>query len=77
MIYQHWIGTVTPDTAADKAAPWSVDLWLPAEAPQRASRFEHEPWQAAPLGALTPAGGCFAGTIEYWYGDEDDEEEEE
>jgi hypothetical protein len=76
MIYQHWIGTVTPDSAADEDSPRSIDLWLPAQAPVRASRFEREPWPTAPLPALTSTGARFAGTVEYWYGDEDDDDEE-
>lgn len=76
MIYQHWIGTITLGLAADEAAPRSIDLWLPAQAPHRASRFEREPWKAAPLATLTPVGGCFAGTVEYWYGDEEEDDEE-
>jgi hypothetical protein len=75
MIYQHWIGTLTLDLAGSGAAPRPVDLWLPTPAPVRASRFEREPWPAAPLATLTAPGASFAGTVEYWYGDEEDEEE--
>jgi hypothetical protein len=75
MIYQHWVGTLTPDAAGDEQEPRSLDLWLPAEAPLRASRFEREAWPDASLTPLVAAGGCFAGTVEYWVGDEEDEEE--
>ena len=74
MIYQHWIGTLTPDCPADEAALRPVDLWLPGRAPTRASRFEREAWPNAPLDEVLPPGGCFHGTVEYWYGDEEDEE---
>jgi hypothetical protein len=75
MIYQHWIGTLTLDPAGAEAALRPVDLWLPTPAPVCASRFEREPWPAVPLATLTPPGAHFAGTVEYWYGDEEDDEE--
>ena len=75
MIYQHWIGTLTLDRADEEAAPRTLDVWLPAEAPLRASRFERETWGAVLLAELlAPGGGRFAGTVEYWYVDEDDDE---
>jgi hypothetical protein len=77
MIYQHWIGTLSRDPDADEEAARCVDLWFPARAPVCASRFEREPWQAAPLAGLIPSGGRFAGTVEYWYGDEEEDDEEE
>src|SRR5437763_10522337 len=75
MIYQHWIGTLTLDPAAQEAAPRPVDLWLPTPAPVRATRFEYEPWPALALDPLAPPGSRFAGTVEYWYGDDEDDED--
>ena len=74
MIYQHWVGTVTYDRVGEEAAARPLEMWLPAEARVRASRFEREPWRAVPLVPLAAPGGSFAGTVEYWYGDEEEDD---